>query len=230
MRFRVSALALKLASQITASRLVLRMSYQRLRLSLDFVGVQLSVAVGFFIKFLKPQDTVDVSEQDVKAIAKPLNDVPVFTDVISAVPNKGISDGVGFFDDGLYFAEDYVGSSPQTQTYTLGKQVFIEVRKPLSEAILVTSVPTITFSRSFDEAIFVADDVDGSVSGADIALDYFKSTDNIPAFVDQKIWSFSTSRQDTGDITDTGLLRSQNYTIDMSYFAEDYVGESRTFS
>lgn len=283
MRFRVSVLTLKLASQITASRLVMRTSYQRLRLSLGFVGVKLSVAVGFFVKFLRLQDAADVSEQDAKTVTKVVSpdlfSVSEFSDVS---PRKNILNSVGFFDDAIYFAEDYVEGNPQT--YTLGPQIVRDITKPLVEAISIASVPTITFNRSFNEAIFVADDVDGSVSGADITLDYFKSTDNIPAFVDQKVLSLSTAKadifasidtpeknfstnrfeqllladtpqiqislpreelptfidenilsinpaySDNPDLDDVGFLYSQGYTVDMTYFAEDYVGESRTFS
>jgi len=71
--------------------------------------------------------------------------------------------------------------------------------------------------------------VDGS-SVSDIpSLRYGTAFDDISDFIDDQVKSTDKSVLDAGLIDDAGSLRSQGY-CDFSYFAEDYVGESRTFT
>lgn len=47
---------------------------------------------------------------------------------------------------------------------------------------------------------------------------------------ESEVKSVGKNTDDSAISADSGSLRSQNYTVDNSYFAEDYVGESRTFT
>jgi uncharacterized protein YuzB (UPF0349 family) len=56
-----------------------------------------------------------------------------------------------------------------------------------------------------------------------------KYVNNLAFVSDAKVLSNSLAKTDTVSLVSYGILSSQNY-CDMSYFAEDYVGLSRTFS
>lgn len=56
-----------------------------------------------------------------------------------------------------------------------------------------------------------------------------KYVNNLAFVSDARALSFSLGKTDTISLVSAGLLTSQSY-CDLSYFAEDYVGESRTFS
>lgn len=232
MRFRVSALAIKLASKIDASRLALRLSYDQLQLALGAIGVKLSVAVGFFIKFVGLNDQAIADDQQIaKGTTRVITpDVFSATDFPIKLTNKGLAHGAGLDDGSPYFAEDYIVGAPDTQDYTFDSQIFFSVSKPLSNQIIVASAPIYAFSKVFFDNIDVNDEVDGSVSVADVELEFFKSTDNTPRFADQQAIFVGSVLSNSSSASDIGFLRSQNYTVDMSYFAEDYVGESRTLS
>jgi hypothetical protein len=232
MRFRVSALALKLASQITASRVVLRLSYNRLQLALGNVGLKLSVAVGLFIKFVRLNDQSVADDQQIAKDTTRVITPDTFKALDSPVKltNKSLAHGAGLDDGSPYFAEDYIVGAPDLQNYTFDSQIFFNVTKPFSEQIIVASAPLLIFNKTIFDNVDVNDEVDGSVSGADVELEFFKSTDNTPKFFDQQNIFVGSVLANTANLADTGFLRSQNYTVDMSYFAEDYVGESRAFS
>lgn len=287
MRFRVSAFAIRLASKVDASRIVLRLSYDKLQLALGIISVKLSVAVGLFIKFIRLNDQAIADDQqivrDTTRVITP--DVFSATDFPIRLTNKELAHGAGLDDGSPYFAEDYIVGAPDTQDYTFDSQIFFSVSKPFSNAIEIISQPVITAGKTFTDIagvvisapifsftkvvsdnVTVNDEVDGSVSGADVELEFFKSTDNTPAVTDLPEKTFITSRfeqilasdapqitislprseaisitdvevlgissvySETPSVDDVGFLYSQGYTVDMTYFAEDYVGESRTFS
>lgn len=232
MRFRVSALAIKLASKIDASRLALRLSYDQLQLALGTIGVKLSVAVGFFIKFIRLNDQAIADDQQIaKGTTRVITpDVFSATDSPIKLTNKVLAHGAGLDDGSPYFAEDYIVGAPDTQDYTFDSQIFFSVSKPLSNQIIVASAPVVNFNKVFFDNVDVNDEVDGSVSGADVELEFFKATDNTPRFSDQQAIFVGSALSNSASASDVGFLRSQSYTVDMSYFAEDYVGESRTLS
>lgn len=233
MRFRVSAFAIRLASKVDASRIVLRLSYDKLQLALGIISVKLSVAVGLFIKFIRLNDQAIADDQQIaKGTTRVITpDVFSATDFPIKLTNKGLAHGAGLDDGSPYFAEDYIVGAPDTQDYTFDSQIFFSVSKPLANQIVVASAPIIyAFNKVFFDNVDVNDEVDGSVSGADVELEFFKATDNTPRFADQQAIFVGSVLSNSSSASDIGFLRSQNYTVDMSYFAEDYVGESRTLS
>ena len=62
-----------------------------------------------------------------------------------------------------------------------------------------------------------------------VVLFKFKSLVENLALTDDNFFSFGKLSSDTPSATDAGSLRSHNYS-DFTYFSEDYVGASRTFT
>ena len=202
-----------------------------IRLRTVALSKRLAVAVGDFIQFLIFTDTASTTDALSRATSKPLSDSATASESIGIVPNKGLLDGVATFDDQLYFDVDYVIGAPGAQTYTLGIQVVFEVSKPISDPVSTADAKAISFQRSFSESTNVTDDVNGTLSEDDQLIEFFKSLENQAALVDaDRSYIMSKILAEIPAAASSGTLYSQGYTVDLSYFLEDYVGESRAFS
>ena len=205
----------------------LRTSISPIRLRLVALSKRLAVAVGNFIRTVTLVDTTTTTDNLNRAATKPLNNSATATEVVGITPNKSLTNLVGMSDGGAYFAEDYVVGAPSTQTYTLGTlSVELLIQKPIPDAILVASadVKTISFQRSFSDTISVADN-------ANTVLAQVSSLANQAALLDaDRKYVMSKILAEIPAAASSGTLYSQDYTVDMSYFADDYVGESRAFS
>jgi hypothetical protein len=83
--------------------------------------------------------------------------------------------------------------------------------------------------RSFSDGFTATDDIDGVVTPEDDQkVQFFKNTTNTVGITDAAALQLSISLSEAPAATDSGLIVSQGY-CDITYFAEDYVGESRTF-
>ena len=69
-----------------------------------------------------------------------------------------------------------------------------------------------------------------STSDTQVSKDVSKTLLDIDLFLDNITKLINKSIEDQATSTSSGLLISQNYTEDNTYFLEDYVGESRTFT
>ena len=229
---------MKLKTSVSPIRLRLGVLSKRLatatlgvRLRTVALSKRLAVAVGDFIKALIFADTARATESIGVVPSKGLFDSAAASESIGVVPNKGLFDGAATFDDQLYFAEDYVIGAPAAPTYTLGRQIELAVSKPVSDAVSAAEAKAISFQRSFSESTNVTDDVNGALSEDDQLIEFFKSLENQAALVDaDRSYVMSKILAEIPTAASSGTLYSQGYTVDMSYFAEDYVGESRAFS
>jgi len=229
---------MKLKTSVSPIRLRLGVLSKRLataalgvRLRTVVLSKRLAVAVGDFIKFLILADTASTADALSRAASKPLSDSVAASESIGVVPNKSPIDGVATFDDGLYFDQDYVIGAPSAQTYTLGTQVVFAVSKPVTDPVSTVDAKAISLQRSFSESTNVTDDINGALSEDDQLIEFFKSLENQAALVDaDRKYVMSKILAEIPAAASSGTLYSQGYTVDMSYFLEDYVGESRAFS
>lgn len=229
MRLRTSISSIRLRLGVLSKHLTT--ATLGIRLRTVALSKRLAVAVGDFIEFLVFTDTASTTDALSRATSKPLSNSATASESIGIVPNKGLFDGVATFDDQLYFDEDYVVGAPSAQTYTLGTQVVFEVSKPISDPVSTADAKTISFQRSFSESTNVTDDVNGALSEDDQLIEFFKSLENQAALLDaDRSYVMSKILAEIPAAASSGTLYSQGYTVDMSYFAEDYVGESRAFS
>jgi len=197
-------------------------------LRLSVLTKRLTLAIGRFIGFVQKVEVVEVNSDARLTVDKaPQNIVSTANDVVVPVPFKNILNTIGIDDGEPYFFEDYIA-----EDYVLGRQIIkIFTKSPVETSTVALSKSILTLQQVFSDSILAIDDIDGELSDSDdILLEFFKATDNTPGMTDVSIISMSKVSLDFSSVSDTGLLRSQNYTEDMTYFAEDYVGESRAFS
>ena len=229
---------MKLKTSISPIRLRLGVLSKRLatatlgvRLQTVALSKRLAVAIGEFVKVLFFADTASTTDVLNRATSKPLSDSATASESIGVVPNKRPLDVVATHDDQLYFDADYVVGAPSAPTYTLGTQVVRAVSKPVTDPVSTADVRAISFQRSFSESTNVTDDVNGALSEDDQLIEFFKSLSDQAAALDaDRKYVMSKILAEIPTAASPGTLRSQGYTVDMSYFLADYVGESRAFS
>ena len=201
-------------------------SYRVIKLALAVQAKKLAVALGNFIKAKFITDTVGVEDTAVITRLKFFTDLVGATDDPIIVPNKGINNTVTFQDDSRYFAEDYI-----SEDYVLQTGIEVNFGKALAESVGVQSSTLIetTYLRSFSDGFTATDDIDGVVTPEDDQkVQFFKNTTNTVGITDAAALQLGISLSEAPAATDSGLIVSQGY-CDITYFAEDYVGESRTF-
>ena len=222
---------MRLRTAVNSLRLSLGTIVSPLRLGLAVLSKRLAVAVGLFLWFIKPSDNVAASDRRDLILWKPLIDAITALEVRLLQFGKVLGERPSFSDGEPYFAEDYVVGAPLAQTYTEPLQVVKVVRKPLVESPALVDTDAKVFSKVISHSVFSTDDLNGVVPGDDQTLAVFKALNNgiqaAETFVFKLI--YRPSFTETPNLTSTGYLRSQGYTVDMSYFEEDYVGASRTF-
>lgn len=203
----------------------LTLSYRVIKLALAVRAKKLAVAIGNFFLSKTNDDTVTVQDDILLTRKKFFADLARVSEDAIIVPNKRINNGVIFQDDSKYFAEDYT-----LEDYALQTGLVVEFGKVLTESVGVQSSPLIetTYRRSFTDNFTVTDDIDGAVTPEDDQeIQFFKNTTNTVGITDTTALQLGIGLSEAPAATDSGLIISQGY-CDITYFAEDYVGESRT--
>lgn len=203
----------------------LTLSYRVIKLALAVRAKKLAVAIGNFFLSKTNDDTVTVQDDILLTRKKFFADLARVSEDAIIVPNKRINNGVIFQDDSKYFAEDYT-----LEDYALQTGLVVEFGKVLAESVGVQSSPLIetTYRRSFTDNFTVTDDIDGAVTPEDDQeIQFFKNTTNTVGITDTTALQLGIGLSEAPAATDSGSIISQGY-CDITYFAEDYVGESRT--
>lgn len=197
-------------------------------LRLGVIAKRLALAIGRFVGVVQNVEIVTVDSDPKLSISKiPQDTVAVVDDITVPLPLKNVFDGIGIDDGQPYFFEDYVA-----EDYVLGTQVIkVFTKSPILTGATALSATALTLQKSFSDGFSATDDIDGELSDSDdVLLEVFKSTDTASSTSDVSIISVGKALVNSSEVSASGLLRSQNYTEDMTYFAEDYVGESRVLS
>jgi hypothetical protein len=192
------------------------------------------------------QDVGYFSDQiNTVAVGKPLADQPVFSDAINTKSTtKQLTDNVFFTDDvdgAASILDDQEMQFVKNTTDVAGVTDFFIIFKNYYRDFVDSAATNDEIYTEFLKAL-------GDTSFASDVIDFAngKSLINIANTSDKKYVSFSKStldsatvseicvnaltktRLDLASTTDAGSLRSQGY-VDFTYFAEDFVGASRTF-
>ncbi len=86
-------------------------------------------------------------------------------------------------------------------------------------------------SKAVTDGVYATDDIDGAASILDDQeIQFFKQRTDLMGVADVSVLSFGRYPSDTTSFTDAGSLLSQSFTFDPTYFAEDFVGASRTIN
>jgi len=176
-------------------------------------------------------DTTTTTDEKIMSVFKTLADVASVTDLASLAPEKFFSDS-GTVTDSLIFARSRSFSDLAYPTDTFASQT------AFSRSFSDLAYPTDTFasqtafSRSFTDTAYATDDFDGEASILDDQeMQFLKSLTDIASVSDSIIVlkTIPLVLTETPSATDAGSLRSQGF-ADFTYFAEDFVGASRTFT
>lgn len=219
MKLNVFTLGVKLALGVMSKRLAV--SAAASKLSLRVAALKVTIALGTFIKYVLAVDIVSIQEQIAKYFTKNIIDSIDIQDNLIIVPTKVLGDRAGFSDGEPYFAEDYITGAPSDQTYTEGRQPVWEMLKILVELpTTIASTLVLTFNRGITDTSNINDSVNIVSS---------KGINDAVSISEIVLLSVTSGLSDAVGAGSTGSLYSQGY-VDFSYFAEDYVGDSRVFS
>jgi len=172
------------------------------------------------------EDRASVAENNVISITKFLSDQAFATDDL----------------DGEASAEDdqeisFVKTRTEIASLTDLFSRIVSFARSFTESPSATDDLSLTVSKSISEAPAVTDELNkviaftksdaGTVSDSE-ALNTSKNLSDNGGIIDAQVVQFTKASSDSGVAADSGSLRSQGY-CDFTYFAEDYVGASRTF-
>ena len=192
-----------------------------------------------FGKYAVDSATISDDFSLVAAYSRRLVDVASAADNLTYLANyvRRISDGSSVVDTAVLSAGlAHTDSSLTTDTTDI---TFNKTHGDVAAAGDIFSSQG-SYNRAFDETADVAELISKEVARAasdqafvseliQTILAVGRSIADASIMTDSSISLLGKTRTDTGTVLDTGSLRSQGY-VDFSYFAEDYVGESRTFT
>lgn len=202
------------------------------------VGVQASVAaseVAYILlsagvrldtsgRFRFIPELVIVSEAVSLAVSKTFTDnVGADTDQVTIDTLKGLSDSVSFtevFVATLVFLRDF------SDTVDVPDAVALSFVRPLADDFATQDADARSFSKFLASGFAMNDSFD---AGDGSTFAFSKGVTNVVFAPDVMTLSSTKGISDMIEPVDAGSLLSQGY-CDLTYFAEDYVGESRTFS
>jgi hypothetical protein len=171
-------------------------------------------------------DTATATEASAFALAKPLADTATPSDSFSRAVDyiRNYADTYGVTDaEVISFikrAYDTFTATDAITTITFAK--FLADGVAMNDAFDATDGAEWAFTKGVSNIVFTGDSFSR-------AVDYRRGfSDATYGFSETKFFDFVKSLADNTTTSDTGSLRSQGY-CDFSYFAEDYVGDSRTF-
>jgi hypothetical protein len=210
----------------------LKINVPYIKLRTTALAKRMVVAVGEFIAAIVRSDTAAATDLFSKRPRKNVSENAGFTDDIFYIPTKVITSLGAFFDGGdpPYFLQDYVVGGPDNQTYTLVGGFTKDITKLLQELPRAQETVAKTFARSINDGMFVTDDVNGAAAGDDQVTQYFKVLTEPAHINDVAAKNLSRALIDICNTTSAGSLSIQDYTVDMTYFLEDYVGTGRSWS
>jgi len=159
---------------------------------------------------------VDNMDGDIEfALIKTISELQFVTDCLLAVVGKQITDTFSGID---------------TASVTLGKVFSDSVTESDSSVINFGKNPTDNVSLQEVLTRVLSKAFADSFTGIDTtAYAFAKVLTDISAITDQSTIASSLQKADNAVLDDAGLLVMQDY-CDITYFLEDYVGQSRTFT
>tara|TARA_E500000081_G_scaffold134025_1_gene146122 strand:- start:164 stop:820 length:657 start_codon:yes stop_codon:yes gene_type:complete len=194
-------------------------------LSADSLGFSLSQ--GQFMEFLYLLDSPQTTDAQVLAFFKTLTDSSTAAENATLAFTKALADTPATTDETLFAVAKALSDAPRA-TDLMARSFS---RPGVTDAATVSDTASNHLNSHAFDTVTATDDVDGAASiQDDQEVQFFKTRTDVASVTDVFVRFLTIIRalSDTASVTDTGLLRSQGYTTDFSYFLEDYVGVSRT--
>lgn len=177
------------------------------------------------------------AEQAVLGLSKALTDTGSVTEAISIAIDfvRSLSDtSVAIEDLSVSIGKSLGDSASVTEVI----QLVLSIPVILSDSLAASEGSVFDIIKKAQDGAEIAEqiaqEITKSIADASLvndlpSLEYATAFDNASSMVDGQIKSPGKIETDASTVADTGSLRSQGY-CEFSYFAEDYVGESRTFT
>lgn len=184
-------------------------------------------------------DTFGFTDRTSFTFARPLADSFGITEFQSLTPGKVLGDTVGNTDSARtaltkvnfetlalaeYFAKSF--SRPLSNSFGQSDANVKLLSKPITDAFTFTELLTRSLTRTIQDGFAMNDSADLADG---ITYQTVKYVTNVTFVNDSSSRAWNANKADSISLGSAGFLSSQNY-CDLSYFAEDYVGVSRTFS
>lgn len=220
------------------------LTYELPVVALNYVVLTTTAVLDTTGRYKLVSDSSVVVDDAVLAFGKALADTATVTESKALTLTKPRAD-TATVADSFSRAVGYIRSF--ADTYSVSDAEVIDFIKRAYDTFTVTDdITTITFAKFLADGVAMNDAFDATdgsqwaftkgvsniVFAGDTfarAVDYVRSFDDATGTVtDANYLAFVKSLADNTTASDTGSLRSQGY-CDFSYFAEDYVGDSRTF-
>ena len=199
----IITVANKLSSVITENSIVAK----SIRKNDDIVKKSIIIEVDpiFLKKYSRFfTDSINLNDDSVKQVDKQLFDSANIQDLFSTISKYN-----RVFDD-IFSSSDFVALNLQ-------KDIFDSVSITDDIVYFITGRP-----ERIELDIILADDL-SSINFDKLVSDTFDVLDNINNKITKNL-------SDSINLDSVGSLFSQGYTVDNTYFLEEYVGESRTFT
>lgn len=197
-------------------------TYQHLSVEVQYILLQAAAITGKFVEFIYVDDTITETDAKALAITKQLADITELAEQISLGTSKTFADSTSF-SDLVALVTAFNRTFADTASFT--DSATRSVSKVLDDSVAETDAATRAVTKLIADSLAIVDSVVG-ISFVDQENDALAIDDL--GVDDDPAWELSKNLSDTASTTDAGLLIMQNY-CDITYFLEDYVGESRTF-
>lgn len=215
-------------------------SYLQPTFSVSYLDVKICAAVTFpgalGVEVITPTDLVNLT------FIKPINDLQSILDEETLLVSKGLGEVLSFSDlvsTLLIYQRSFSDTASLVDIYvqSLNKPLFDSVSTPdltsflfsipFTDQATTADIPYKTFEKLIlgmaqdycDPSYFLQDYVLDTVTG-----DWIYTSDVLT-----KLITYGRQINDNMPLSSSGLLSMQSY-VDMTYFLEDYVGVSRTFT
>lgn len=197
-------------------------TYQHLAIEVQYVLLKATAITGKFVEYIYVDDTITETDATTLAITKQLTDIAELAEQISLGTSKSFADSQAMSDlIALIVNFDRIFSD----TTSFSDAATRSVDKVLADSVTETDAATRAVTKLIADSLAMADSV--------VGINFTDNEDDAVAIDDLGIdddpeWNLGKNLADTASTTDAGLLIMQDY-CDITYFLEDYVGQSRTF-
>ena len=184
---------------------------------------------GTFVEALNAlTDSSATSDNQVRSFIKTLTDSSFVADGAARAFETARQDSASTVDERVFAVLKSIVDASSVTDLALRSIV-----KPALADTVAASEQLVIFSsteRILVEAVSATDDLDGAASAEDDQeMQFTKTRSDTATALDAIVRTLAQSLADTASTTDAGSLRSQGF-ADFTYFAEDFVGASRTFT
>lgn len=157
-----------------------------------------------------------------RAIKSLADSVSLPVEVVKRVINKALSDSITLTDVASAFK---LFIRTYTDSLTIPDSVkLLDTPATKAEVAITTDASNLSTAKKLTEGLNLHDDMDGILNFA-----FVKIVSELLISADSKIIVFTGKKADNIATSSSGVLSMQNYS-DITYFLEDYVGISRTFT